>query len=68
MGPGPPELARSRRIAHIGRPAEDQHLDAGGIHGIEQFPSPLVPESREVDAAALLEGHDPGHGVTANGS
>ena len=68
MGPGPPELACSRGVAHIGRPPECQCLESGGIHDVEERPSPFLPESREVDAPALFEGHDPGHDATPNGS
>src|SRR5580704_5318911 len=64
IGPGPPQLACPRRVAHIGRPPEDQYLESGGIHGVEDGPTSVLAESREVDAATLFEGHDPGHCAT----
>ena len=64
MGPGAPELACPRRIVRVGRPPEDEHLEAGGVHAVEQLPSPFLAEPGEVDTAALFESHDPGHTAT----
>ena len=68
MGPGAPELACPRRIVRVGRPPEDEHLEAGGVHAVEQLPSPHLAEPGEVHTAALFESHDPGHTATSNGS